>query len=167
MKNKKAFTIPEVLAAAGILTLVIATIFSTYVMMSQYVRGTTTQASLQGEARLAVERMARNTREASDVSCSVSGDTLTLSFMPGQVGQTGSAWDERYLLTGNEIRYFPDITQTDYTVIAENVNLDTGDQLFFDGGSGLITIDLKMTSSFLDTQQQVHLTTIVKKRNAN
>ena len=155
------------LAAIGILTMVITAVFSTYVMMAQYVKDTTTQASLQGEARVAIERMARNTREASTVTCSVSGDTLTLGFTPGRVGQVGSDWNESYTLTGGEIRYFPDTTQVDYTVIAENVNLDAGDQLFFDAGGGLVTIDLKMVSTALNTQQQVHLTTIVKKRNAN
>ena len=167
MKGKKGFTLTEIMAVTVILILVVASAFSTYIMMAQYVKDAINQALLQGEARLAVEKMARNTREASDVDCSVSGDILTLTFTPGRIGQVGSDWDARYQLINGEIRYFPDTTLTDYTVIANNVNLDAGDQLFFDAGDGLITIDLKMVATFLNNQQQVHLTTIAKARNAD
>jgi len=167
MRNKKGFTLPEVLMVSVVLILVLTATTSIYMMMSQYVKKTIVQASLQSEARVAIEKMARNTREASAVTCSVSGDMLTLDFTAGRVGLVGSDWNEEYILTGGEIRHFPDTTQLDYTVIAENVNLDAGDQLFFDAGNGLVTIDLKMTSTVFNTQQKVHLATIVKKRNEN
>ena len=163
--NKKGFTLVEVLAASVILVLVLTAIFSTYVMMSQYVKNTITQASLQGEARVAIERMVRNIREASSVSCSVSGNSITLTFDPGRMGEAGANWTSEYRLTSGQILYFPDTTLGSSSILVDNVNLDAGDQLFFDSGNGLVTIDMKLTETSLNTEQKVHLTTIVKKRN--
>ena len=56
---------------------------------------------------------------------------------------------------------------TDEETIIGNVIVEAGDKLFeYDGGMKLVTIDLKSETASAESQQNAHLTTIVKVRNA-
>ena len=55
-KSLRGFTLVEVLVASALLLLVVTAVFSTYVMLSQYVNNTTVQSILQRKARIAIKK---------------------------------------------------------------------------------------------------------------
>ena len=107
-RNKSGFTLVEVLTTSAILLLVLTAIYATYIMLSQFVRDTSTQTVLQSRGRLAIERMANDIRLASDVICPPAGDHIKLRYDPTKMGQAGSSWTSRYRLSGDEILFAPD-----------------------------------------------------------
>ncbi len=168
IKNRRraGFTLVEVLIASFIFLLAITGVYCVYIMILQFVGNTSSQVFLQSSGRLAVDRMARDIRLASDINCSSSGDSIELTCDPTKMGQEGYAWIARYRLVDDEILFNPDIGSSDETVVIDKVDLD-GRKLFrYDGGSKLVTIDLRIENTILETIQDSHLTTIVKVRNA-
>lgn len=166
MKDKKGFTIVEALSVSVILLFVLMAVFSSYVMLSQYVRDTTAQTAVQSEARLAIDRMARNIRLASDVNCPAAGTSIDLTFDPGKMGQAGSSWTARYRLAGNQVLFVPNINSTNETVILDDVVLNPGQILFqYDGAKKLVTIDLNVENASITTTQYTPLTTAIKAKN--
>jgi prepilin-type N-terminal cleavage/methylation domain-containing protein len=164
---EKGFTLVEVLIASAIFLFVLTALYSTYVMLSQYVRDTSLQAVLQGRTRIAVEKMARDIRLASDVSCLPAGTNITLTFDPVKMGHTGSEWTSQYRLYAGQILFRPDVSLGKEIVVIGNVNLGAGDKLFqYDTGKKLVTIDLKIENTSLTTTQSARLTTIIRARNA-
>jgi len=160
------FTLVEVLIASAILLFVLMALYSTYLMLSQYVRDMSLQAVLQGRTRIAVERMARDIRLASKVSCLPAGTNITLTFDPTKMGQVGSEWISQYRLYGGQILFRPNVSLSKEIVVIENVNLGAGDKLFqYDSGKKLVTIDLKIENTSLTATQSARLTTIVRARN--
>lgn len=166
-KSMRGFTITEILTASFILIVVLAMVSSTYIFLSQYVTDVARQATMQRQIRLAIDKMARDIRKASSIDCPPSGNTISLLFDPGKLGETGSLWTSRYRLVGNQILFSPDMGLPQENLIIDNVALAAGDKLFqYDGGRKLVTIDLRTENLSPDSSQDAQLTTIVKVRNA-
>ncbi|MBL7068975.1 MAG: prepilin-type N-terminal cleavage/methylation domain-containing protein [Candidatus Omnitrophica bacterium] len=168
--NKRGgFTIPEVLCASVILLFVLMAVFSTYLMLAQYVTDTTAQAGLQGKARVVVDRIARDIRLASGISCPSAGTSITLTFDPAKIGQTGSSWNTRYRLVSDEILYSSDGTDDSEISILDSVSINTGDVLFlYDDTKETVTIDVRTENTPLSgTMQSTRFTTVVQLRNAS
>lgn len=165
--NKSGFTLVEVLTTSVILLFVLTAVYSTYIMLSQFVRDTSYQAVLQSHGRWAIERMANDIRLAADVICPPAGDHIELTYDPTKMGQIGSSWTSRYRLLGDEILYAPDVTSRHEDVILDNVNLGDKRLFQYDSGRDLVTIDLVVENATLTTTQDSHLTTVVKVRNAD
>lgn len=169
MNNKMGFTVMEVLVVSVVLLFVLTAVYCTYVMMSQYVGDTTTQAALQAEARIAVERIARDVRLATNVTCDASGGGVTLTFDPTRMGQGGSQWQSRYRLVGNQIIFQPDVNLGGQTVIIDNVDLNIvgGERLFtHDPTMNLLRIFIRVRGASISlSEQKASFSTIVRLRN--
>jgi len=167
MNNKKGFTLIEVLGFSVILLLVLAAIFATYVVFTEYANETLVQASMQNQARLAVERIGRDIRRANVVTCTAT--TLNLTFDPARLGQVGAVWTSRYTLNGTDLIHIPDITNlANQTIIAENVTLNLGDVLFqIDNSRSIatITVNLRVEQAAFTASRNFRLTTIAGLRN--
>ncbi len=167
MSSKKGFTLAEVICASAILIFVVAAAFSTYIILSQYVRDITTQSGLQSQTRITVEQMAREIRLASIVAIGGGGNTITLTFNPNKLGGVVRPASQ-YTLVGNQIRYIPDITLPgQFTTVMDKVDLNLGDRLFqYSGGTNVVTIDARVSNIALtNIEQNAHLTTSIQLRN--
>jgi len=165
--RESGFTLVEVLTTSFIIVTVMTIAIVTYIMLLQYVADNATQAVIQSKARLAIDKIARDARHASLVNCSGSGDSIILTFDPTKMGQEGGLTYSRYRLVDDDIMYSPDGTDDSETVFLESINMDSGDVLFsYNGGRKLLTIDVKTTNTGVNVEQDAHLTTIVKVRNA-
>ena len=167
MKNKKGFTLIEVLSFSIILLFILTAIFATYVVFTEYANETLVQANMQNQARVAVERIGRDIRLANVVTCTAT--TLNITFDPTRLGQVGTAWTSRYTLNGTDLIYIPDITNMlNQIIIADNVILNLGDVLFqMDNTRDIVTItvDLRVEQTVFTTSRNFRLTTIAGLRN--
>lgn len=161
-KDNRGFTIVEALSMSVILLFVLLAIFSTYIVLTQYATDTTAQAELQRQARTAVDRMARDIREAESVSPSAgASSTVTLTYPTWMILP-----NSRYRLVGTQVLYASNVGSGQESVIANNVILAAGSTLF-DTNGGLVTIDLRLErASISGTTLQSRLTTTVQVRNA-
>ncbi len=167
MKHEQGFTLVEILTASTISLIVMVIALSTYIMLLEYIPDTAAQAVMQSKIRLGIDKIARDLRHASIITCAPSGNSLTLTFDPSKMGQEGDLWSCRYRLVGDQILYSPDGSSDNETVLMEHVSLDPGDTLFqYNGGSKLATIDIKTVKTGINIEQDAHLTTVVKVRNA-
>lgn len=167
MKHEQGFTLVEVLTSLLITMIVMTIALSTFIMLLEYIPDMVTQAVMQGKIRLGIDKIARDLRQASLITCSSSGDSIILTFDPSKMGQTAAVWSCRYRLVGDQILYSPDGGSDNETVLIEHISLDSGDTLFqYDGGRKLVTVDIKIEKTGINVEQDAHLTTIVKVRNA-
>lgn len=166
VKKNTAFTLVEVLTTSAILLFVLMAICATYIMISQFVRDTSSQALLQSRNRLAMEAMVRNIRLASDISCPPAGTSITLTYDPAKMGSTGSTWTTRYRLSGSQIFYTPNLGTSSEIVVLSNVKLGTKKLFQYDPGTKMAVINSRIENTTLTTVQDSNLTTAVKVRNA-
>ena len=165
--RKNGFTLTEMLISTAILLLVVAVSMSTYLMLSQYVKDLAAQAIVQGKARVSLERMVRDIREAASVTCQSSGNEILLTYDPQRMGLAGSGWTSRYRLNNGQILFTADTAAGNEIVVVENVLLDFGVKLLeYNPGTKLVTINLKIRKTGTANVQDASLSTIVKVRNA-
>jgi len=168
LDKNKGFTIVEALCVSVILLFVLTAVFSTYTLLTRYVRDTTTQTDSQSETRIAVDRIARDIRLATAVTCPASGINIDLTYDPGRIGQAGSVWTSRYRLSGSQILYRPDISLGGETVVLEDLDIDLvgGETPFqYDDIRRLVTINLNVENASMTTTQDTRLITTVKVKN--
>ncbi len=166
-RRHSGFTLTEVLTASTILVLTIGMILITYTMLTQYAYTMTKQTIVQSEIRLAVDEMARKIREASGIYCPSSGNSIRMTYDPARIGRSGSQWTAEYVLSANQILYRPNTALSGEYVVIENVSLSPGQKLFqYNGSKEIVTVDLRVENTFIDTKQYARLTTEVLVRNA-
>jgi len=170
--GNRGFTLAEVIVTSVILMLVIGVAVSTYVILVQYVKDMAGQAFVQAKARTVIDRMTRDIREAANITCSGSGDTLTLTYDVETLGPSplyATDWTSRYRLSGSRILFTQKTSVGTEVAIIDNVSLDTGDKLFYEDPSApnFIEITLKISKAGASSTQYADIITTVKARNAD
>lgn len=175
-RQKKAFTIPELLMAASIMVLVAGAAMALYVMLQSVWVEETARMDLEREARKAMDQMVRLAidREGAVVYPAIvrgtsvpydpAGDdniefTVDMNNPPTP-DDTADDTTRKFYLSGNRIMCNPDTSSTNEFPIAEHIS-----SLAFSYTSGVVTINLSANDQASD--KTVYLSTAVKLRNVS
>jgi len=170
IRNRKGYTIIEMLMTSAIIIFVITGSLGIYIMMQRFWKGGSVQATLQGKARLALEHISRNARDAYQAQILPSGSStgygVILTLDPNQTYT--DATDDincEYILQGTDLIYMPDITVANQKVLLENISLFSGETVFELNGR-TITVNLRSVDpDSLNGYQMADFSTSVLMRN--
>ena len=168
MANSRGFTLAEVLTTSAVMVLVFAAVMTTCATLCGFARDAISQASLQSQTRVVVERIARTAMEASDAECLNDGNTLILTFDPGKMGGAGALERKRFRLSNGDIYSCDNLELGMENVILRNVDLDRDDTFAsFDSGDNMLTINVQVKKAQLNTEQVARVITMAGLRNAD
>ncbi len=162
MNNRKGITAVEILIASAIIIIVLVAATSIVLMIYGYVGDAIAQTGLQSQARVGVERMVRDIRNAAAISCS--GDTLTLTFLPNPLNDNQPQWQSQYVTAGGEIEYVPEVGGDRYTIV-ENVDLGGNNLFQYDSSNRMVTIELRVRNP--NNDEYTRLKTRVRAKNVS
>jgi type II secretory pathway pseudopilin PulG len=93
--SRRAFTLVEVMIAAGLSTMILAGVLSTFLMMGRVGANVVNYTDIEAQARTALEQFSREVRMAFDVS-SYSDTSVTLKIPDTTANPTGLAYSVTY-----------------------------------------------------------------------
>jgi len=167
LNNKKAFTLPEILVASGIMLMVLIGLFSSFVIFQSFWSTGATQIYVQANARIAVKELVRQVRVGRQINVFDNGDRIQVILDPQRTPHltTDDVTVEYYLADG-VLYYDPNITVDNNTeIIARNIEPVAGQDIFKAEGI-LLTVTLKARDqNDNDGYQGVDIATSVSLRN--
>jgi len=167
LNNKKAFTLPEILVASGIMLMVLIGLFSSFVIFQSFWSTGATQIYIQANTRTAVKELVRQVRTGRQINLFDNGDRIQVILDPQRTPYltTDDVTVEYYLASGI-LYYDPDITVDNNTeVIARNIEKVMSQDIFKVEGVLLTVILRARDQNDNDGYQGVDIATSVSLRN--
>lgn len=165
--NRRGFSLVELIVAAGIMSMVLAVIFTTYTITQRLWRGGFTQIAFQARGRIVLARISENLRSSTGATILNNGDRIRFVTDPNRTpGTTSDDVTGEYYISGTDIMYDPDISVTGgETSMLRNVSKESVIPYFQISG-GLVVITFRLYNS--DAIYGTHwsgMTTSIKMRN--
>lgn len=104
-KLKKGFTLVEILTVVFLSVIIVAAGYSLYSMSYQSFKKNTASAELAQNARIALERMTRDIRQATDIVTDLGAVSAEIEFQDGHTTTPIQYID--YKLVGSELQFTP------------------------------------------------------------
>jgi len=158
MKNKTSLTLVEILVSVFILAIIVLSVTSLLYLGDLNWRRGSILLELQQKARLAMDRMSRELRQAQSSSISITNEGKNISFSIPDL--SGGTYDITYYLDTNSnqiIREYPEGTTK---ILGNNVS-----SLDFSLSGDTLTITLQVSKSLRQTPLSFVLKEKVKLRN--
>lgn len=155
------FTLVEVVIAIIVVTLVIAGLIASYLVIQRNWQGGSKQIIVQGQGRLALNHICRHIREASNLGVSNLGRTLVIIRLDG--GSLAYKYDEQ----SHTLNYYPDWSdQTSKEVLVNNLYKQPGNPIFLRSGSRKVYIHFRVIDvNQIDGYQGIDLSSSAYSRN--
>ena len=158
MKNKTSLTLVEILVSVFILAIIVLSVTSLLYLGDLNWRRGSILLELQQKARLAMDRMSRELRQAQSSSISITNEGKNISFSIPDL--SGGTYDITYYLDTNSnqiIREYPEGTTK---ILGNNVS-----SLDFSLSGDTLTITLQVSKSLRQTPLSFVLKEKIKLRN--
>ncbi|RKY26689.1 MAG: hypothetical protein DRP61_05585 [Candidatus Omnitrophota bacterium] len=158
MKNKDSFTLIEILVAIFILSLIIICATSILYLGDLNWRRDSILLELQQKARIAMDRMSRELRQAQGSSITISNEGKNISFSIPDL--LGGAYDINYYLDINSNQIIREYPAGTTQILGNNIS-----SLNFSLSGDTLTITLQASKSLRGNPLSLSLKEKIKLRN--
>lgn len=135
-RGEHGFTLVEMLVSISILTVIMAAMFSFLMGASEYWGSAQNSAEVTANARLGLNRMTREFKQASNVTAALTNEvsftanfgtgaeTITYGYAPGENDETGTVWRSSTTSPG-QVTLINDVQSLQFTYYGSDYKCDT------------------------------------------